>query len=137
MLSICLLTMLCACRKNGSTIKRVKDSDMVMESVQLKSKDANTGTLDYAVRIIPDKKLLADKDRSFKSSLWYSMDSCFYLMDGQRKIYSAIVQPIANGVAGTFEYMLSFNEDDLKTGNWNLIYDDRYLNHKKYTLNLH
>ncbi|WP_183574647.1 hypothetical protein HDF18_01215 [Mucilaginibacter sp. X5P1] len=135
-LSICLLTMLLACHKNRNAVTQIKDSGMLLEITRLKNGQGDPGTLDYAVRLIPDKKLLADKDKSFRNSLWYSMDSCFYLVKGQRKIYSAIVQPIANGVAGTFEYMLSFNEEDLRAGNWSLTYDDRYLNHKKYNLSV-
>ncbi|SDR88900.1 hypothetical protein SAMN05216490_0136 [Mucilaginibacter mallensis] len=135
-LSICLLTMLLACHKNRSAVNQIKDGDMSLGISRLKNGEGNSGTLDFAIRLISNKQLLADKDKSFRNSLWYSMDSCFYLMKGQRKIYSAIVQPIANGVAGTFEYMLSFNEEDLKAGNWSLIYDDRYLNHKKYTLSV-
>lgn len=109
---------------------------MSVEITRLKGGKDGSGTLDYAVRLIPAKKIINDKDKSFTNSLWYSMDSCFYLVKGQQKIYSAIVQPIANGVAGTFEYMLSFNESDLEKSNWNLIYEDKYLNHKKYFLNI-
>jgi hypothetical protein len=135
-LSCCLLMALLQACGNRNSVKQVKDSDMIMEVTQLKGEHADRGTFDYAVRLIPDKKLLAEKDKSYKNSLWYNMDSCFYILNGQKKVYSNIIQPIANGVNGTFEYMLSFNESDLKAGNWSLIYDDKYLDHKKYTLNL-
>jgi len=135
-LSFWLSIMLCACRENRKIVNHIQDSDMSVEITRLKGGKDGSGTLDYAVRLIPAKKIINDKDKSFTNSLWYSMDSCFYLVKGQQKIYSAIVQPIANGVAGTFEYMLSFNESDLEKSNWNLIYEDKYLNHKKYFLNI-
>jgi hypothetical protein len=133
---ISLFLMLFACNGNKGSIKQVRDSDLLVQVRQMKGEQDAPNTMDYAVRITPDKKLVAGKEDSFKTSFWYSMDSCFYIMNGNTKVYSAIVQPIANGLTGSFEYMLSFGTNDLKAGNWNLIYEDKYLNHKKYTLNL-
>jgi len=107
-----------------------------MQVKALKNASGDGASLDYAVRLLPGKALEATLDGKTKTALCYGMDSCFYLLAGGQKVYSAIVQPIANGVSGSFEYMLSFVVDDLKGGKWSLVYQDRYLNHKKYTLSL-
>ncbi|WP_214073226.1 hypothetical protein [Mucilaginibacter sp. dw_454] len=121
-----------ACRQGNLSAQQIIDNDLLIQFKEIKDGQKDDATHDYAVRLIPAKKLISNKN----TALVYNMDSCFYIVANNKKIYSAIVQPIANGVAGSFEYLLSFNSSDLKAGKWNLIYQDRYLNHKQYSLKL-
>jgi len=127
---------LSACKKKSPQVKEVKDKDLTMQVRVLENTAGSTSSLDYAIRLIPGKTLDATLDNKTKTALCYGMDSCFYLLADNKKVYSNIVQPIANGVSGSYEYMLSFESTDLKSGKRSLVYQDRYLNHKKYTLSL-
>ena len=93
-------------------------------------------SLVYAARLIPDK-IIQKKSDSSKTKLWYKMDSCFYIQSGKNKVYAGLVQPIANGSTGSFEYMLSFDmQGDNFKKNKSLVYQDRYLNHMRYAISL-
>lgn len=82
------------------------------------------------VRILPDAALFADLSAEAKQNLMYRTDSCFYLETNGRRVYAAAVTPVANGVSGSFEYLVSFE----KTQGGRLMYYDRYLNKKEYEL---
>jgi hypothetical protein len=114
----------------------VNDDGMTIQLRKVKNSPDDAGVLTYATRLIPEKVLLSSSDNKLNTALWYHMDSCFYLQAGERKIYAAIIQPIANGVTGTFEYLLSFDAAGMRNHRWSLVYQDKYLNHKKYTLSL-
>jgi hypothetical protein len=69
---------------------------------------------------------------SSKTALMYRMDSCFYLQAGKKIIYAALVQPVANGLSGTFEYLVSFDSVEAEKEGYKVVYHDRYLNKAKY-----
>jgi len=125
-----------SCKQKISVIRQSKDQDLLLQVSRMQDEQDDPASLTYAVRLIPNKKTMAGISGKAKTALNYSMDSCFYLMKGTTKVYSAIVQPITNGVSGSFEYMLSFEDKQLKSGKWNLVYQDRYINRKKYTVML-
>lgn len=122
--------------KHVIAVTRIRDKDIELEVKNISNGQEGPGTLNYAVRLLPDKQLLSGRDNKLTTALWYQMDSCFYLQAGSKKIYSTITQPIANGVAGSFEYYVSFEMPNSPAGKINLVYADRYINHKKYILSL-
>jgi len=114
----------------------VSDHGLTVQLMKTPSSYDGEGNISYSARLIADKELIAKTDNTVKSNLSYRMDSCFYLQAGKKKIYASLTQSIANGVSGSFEYLLSFENTGLNDGKWNLIYQDKYLNQQKYTLNL-
>jgi len=122
--------------KKAPAISAVQDSDLSLRIMKIKNSPDDKEASNYAVRLSPDKRLLAAKDNKLATDLWYRMDSCFYLQTGNQKIYATIIQPIANGITGTFEYYVSFETTEVSAGKPELVYADRYINHKKYKLSL-
>jgi hypothetical protein len=133
---ICVTTLLICC-KNKSTFKETKSDGLTFQATAMPGEGSDIGTVSYSARLIPDNALMTGKGRAVKTSLWYGMDSCFYLQAGSKKIYASLTQPIANGIAGTFEYLLSFEIHRQDGDGYNLIYQDKYLNHRKYQLKLY
>lgn len=115
----------------------LKDKDLTFQAVLLEDKPEDTGLYTLRARITPDKLLFTRKTGEEKSRLIYGMDSCFYLQQGARRLLAAQVVPVAGGVSGTFDYLVSFKKETPdKTGSWSLIYQDRLLNRKTYRLQL-
>ena len=120
------------CKSGHPAAREIDDRDMDVQVVLLDSTPGNGNT--YKARLIPDKKLFDEKDAVSKNAMIYKMDSCFYLQSGTKRVYASLVQPVANGITGTFEYLLEFEKND---GNsWDFVYQDKYINHKKYSLKL-
>jgi hypothetical protein len=124
------------CKENKRSFQKLSDHDLTILVMRMPDSSGDKSTNNYAARLIPVKGLIDEKDNVIKTRLWYNMDSCFYLEAGKKKIYASLIQPIANGVAGSFEYMLSFENDARDDGNWSFIYQDKYLNKKKYALRI-
>jgi|SRR6185437_5505588 len=130
---ICLATLFICCNKKR-TYSENKSDGLTVQATEIPAGASETGVVNYSARLIPDNALSAAKNGETKTALWYSMDSCFYLQAGNKKIYANLTQPIANGVTGTFEYLLSFEITRQSDVQYSLIYQDKYLNHKKYEL---
>ena len=133
-----ILFLAVSCRRVNKSFKESKDADMAFQIMDLPNDSADDNTLNYKVRIIPQKKLMETSTMHDKTSMYYDMDSCFYIIDDKHeKIYPSLVQPVANGVKDTYEYLLDF---ELNTGlakqELNIIYADRYINHKSYVIKL-
>jgi len=134
---MCLLfsvVFIIACNTHKGSFKEIKDHGLTIQIIKTIGEPRNDHAINYSARLVPDKGLISEKDAKVKTELWYGMDSCFYLQSGKKRVYPEIIQPIANGVAGSFEYMVSFESTDLKDGKWNLVYQDKYLNHRKYQM---
>lgn len=130
-----LFCSLFSCR-NKTQVQEITRDGLAIACTKIPGDPGPTATVNYSARLIPDKKLLDKKEKGLSATMWYRMDSCFYLQDGNKKLYASIIQPIANGVTGSYEYFLSFDigqDDDRK---WQLIYQDKYLNQQKYSLSL-
>jgi hypothetical protein len=137
-LSLIVFTVACSlfsCR-NNSSVKALKRDGLAIEVARVAGEPGSNTGLNYSARLISDKKLADTKDKELTSALWYRMDSCFYLQYGGKKVFATIIQPIANGVVGSYEYFLSFDISQADESKWHLIYRDKYLNRKTYTLNL-
>jgi len=126
------MALMFSCQHKNASFNEFKDKDITIQVIQLKD-DAGDSTLTYKARVIPDKKLMIEINRSEKNNLLYRMDSCFYINNGSYKTYASLVQPVANGVSDTFEYLLAFDvakadrKDSIK-----IVYHDKYINRKTY-----
>ena len=127
---LAMATMLCAC-KSQNRLLQTGDSSLTVQVMRLPADDK--ATVSYKVRLITSKSLLEGKTTEQKNAMWYKMDSCFYLQQGTGKIYAALVQPVANGVSNTYEYLVEFDNDkEIVDDNVAMVYDDKYLNRRKY-----
>jgi len=107
-----------------------------LQVVQLQNPEGTVpDVITCKARLLPDVSLINDKQANINNAMIYRMDSCFYLQHGTKKIYASLVQPIANGVSGTYEYLIEF-ESVMQGADPDFIYQDKYLNHKKYSLKL-
>jgi hypothetical protein len=130
-----LFTILISC-KHQSSIKELTIKGLTIQIKKMENEPGDLTSVVYAARLIPAKTIQKESDTS-KTKLWYKMDSCFYIQNGKEKIYASLVQPIANGISGSFEYMLSFDsQDDGFKRDKILVYQDRYLNHIKYAIGI-
>jgi len=125
-----------SCHK-AARVEEVKDKELTLQVSVLKDKAPGDESLTCKARIIPAKELAANETTEQKRLLNYKMDSCFYIKEGNNKNYASMVQAIANGVSGTYEYLLVFDPDQkVRTDSVDLIYQDRYINHKLYNLRI-
>jgi len=119
--------MLISCKPKPH-MQQAKDQDLTIQLMALKGGPDDGRTLSYQVRLIPVKKVQ-------KTALYYQMDSCFYLLNGTKKIYASLVQPIANGINGSYEYLLQFEKPPIGEMNQIVpVYQDKYINGKCYDL---
>lgn len=90
----------------------------------------------YAVRIYPKKEIL-EANKAVSKNMMYGTDSCFYLTYKKSRIYPVSITCIANGIPGSFEYLVSYEGFVLpEPATRNLFYKDKYINKKDYQLSL-
>lgn len=126
-----LLVILWGCSKKPAHYE-YNDENITIKVMKMDN-TADTGEMVFTARIIP-AKLAARVNDSLKMKMIYGMDSCFYLQTGKKISYPAIIQPIANGISGTFDYMVSFDNSAVVAPGFEIIYQDKHLNHRKYIL---
>lgn len=133
---VVLLMTVLSCTRNKLPL-RAGDRNLSIEAVRLKNASDDVDTYSYQARLIPERQLLDGKSSEDKKALFYRMDSCFYISDGESKLRAVLVQPIANGISGSYEYLLQFQvAKGFKEASVSLIYQDRYLTQKTYHLNI-
>ena len=120
---------------HGSNLRQTGDKDITFQIVNI-SKNGTNQDISYGARIIPSAVFKGADSKATKENLMYRMDSCFYLQSGWKKIYPQLTQPVSNGLKNTFEYLLTFDMPSFEEDKWFFVYEDRYLNKKKYTLKL-
>ncbi|AYL93829.1 hypothetical protein [Mucilaginibacter celer] len=132
------LGMLCCallgCKQANTNLKQITDSGVTLQVINIKNNDSAATA--YKVRIVLTGTTLPEQVTSeAKHGLLYNADSLFYISEGGRKIYPQITQPVANGVANTFEYLVDF--DKMATGaDASMIYHDKYITKKDYQVKL-
>ncbi|MGZ3759799.1 MAG: hypothetical protein ACXVAY_12960 [Mucilaginibacter sp.] len=124
-----------ACR-HQHTLHEIKDKELTLQVMELESVPGNGTTRSYKARLFPATAFREGKVETRTAALRYQMDSCFYLQAGRQKIYAAMVQPIANGIKGTYEYLIDFDLGTAAKDDCELVYQDKFLNHRKYQLKL-
>lgn len=124
-----------SCHKGGQQVKEIKDKELTLQVSPLKDNDAEA--LNYKARLTFDKQAAAGMTREVINKYYYKMDSCFYIKSGNGKQYADLVQPVANGVSGSYEYLVEFASGPAVTGDSiNMVYQDRYTSHKQYQLTI-
>lgn len=128
-LIIALLILMAGCRTQNQSVKELNDEDLVMQVQEHTDKS-------YRVRLIPETKFLIDKTSDLRNNMWYKMDSCFYIIRGEQKIYPVMQEPVANGISSSFEYLLLFDDAQApeKGEEIKFIYKDRHISKKSYSL---
>lgn len=80
------------------------------------------------VRVSFDKYIPQLDAQLFVKKMNYNVDSCFYLLGENGKIYPEFITPVATGIDKTFDYMLGFAESEVAN---KLVYFDKYQSEKK------
>jgi hypothetical protein len=121
------------------SLSEFKQVDGKLCSMQIMKMDVkkDTTVLNYKVRIYPSKKWMSENEAQGMDLFSYRMDSCFYLQTGKLQRKPLFVMPVANGVKGSFEYLLSFGLDNsIKMRPLQLVYVDKYIDMDICTLDL-
>jgi hypothetical protein len=103
---------------------------------QLKETPSTEHTRTFMIRVFPDKKFAESGMEKITESFLYHSDSCFYLLKNNVKLYPEYVEPIVNGIKGSYEFLVGFSDQDLSTKEYTLIYQDQIINKKKYVLTI-
>jgi len=90
----------------------------------------------FMVRVFPDKKIIEGGKEKITESFLYHSDSCFYLLKNNTKLYPEYVEPVVNGIKGSYEFLIGFSNQDLSLKEYTLIYQDQIINKKKYVLTI-
>jgi len=125
-----------SCHRAGQQVAEVKDKGITVQISPLKDNDVDN--LNYKARLVLDKRTAENITPDLKNKFYYQMDSCFYMVDKTGiKRYARLVQSVANGVKDSYEYLLEFDPDQAdKSDSVNIVYEDRYIDHKQYPLKL-
>ncbi|WP_293785340.1 hypothetical protein [uncultured Pedobacter sp.] len=103
---------------------------------QLKKNTSNNRMQTFMVRVFPDQKIMEQGKEKIAESFLYHADSCFYLLKNNAKLYPEYVEPIVNGIKGSYEFLVGFNNQNLSSKEYILIYQDQMINKKKYVLTI-
>lgn len=141
---ILMLTAVYSCRSaterwvdGMADFRETGNKDLELQIARLKKQTRDTVALDYKVRIYLHGKAAENKGYDAGVDFYYHMDSCFSVKAGTREFLPVIVQPVNNGIANCYEYLLSFRVDQaIRLRSLQLVYRDRFIDGKKYVLNL-
>lgn len=125
-----VLVVLVGCNKKHKKFKEISEGGLTVQLLQVQSSEQ----IKYQLRIFPDKDLMSKA--GLQNKMWYNMDSCFYLHVNNNKIFPSVQEPVANGVAGSFEYMLLFENSGSSNPELVFTYQDKHLNHQSYKFEL-
>ncbi|MHA4894142.1 hypothetical protein ACXZ1K_05265 [Pedobacter sp. PWIIR3] len=130
LLALLILFVVFGCKDKGLKGNAI-DADIKVWALKLK---ADKEGLSYNIRIYPDQKF-TQGNLKLSEQMMYRADSCFYLLDGQNKIYPLSTEYVAAGSSKYFEYLVSFGYIKNEKGqSMPLIYQDKYMNKKNYQI---
>ena len=117
--------------------KELHGKTLSMEIMKVKPVSTDTTALTYKVRIFPAKDWVDNQGRGQKTGLYYGVDSCFSLRSGKASFRPDMVQPVNNGIAGCFEYLISYEVTKaMKMKELQLVYKDKFIDGKQYQMEL-
>lgn len=102
---IWIIVIIVSC-SSGKGFWELSDGDMRLQLMDMDSGVEGEETQSFRFRIYPGKTITDRMDAEARSAMWYKMDSCVYLLKGTNKIYPVAIEPVANGVKNTFEYLV-------------------------------
>ncbi|WP_431294711.1 hypothetical protein [Pedobacter sp. P26] len=125
---IILLGLMFSCTSKSPSGQSLDNDIRVM--AQLKKTSSNDRMQTFMVRVFPDKKFIEHGKEKITESFLYHADSCFYLLNNNIKLYPDYVEPVANGIKGSYEFLIGFSNQDLSLKEYMLIYQDQIINKK-------
>ncbi|MDO3628865.1 hypothetical protein [Mucilaginibacter sp. BT774] len=118
-----------------SDYQSVKGKSLTLEIMKIKPVKEDTTAITYKIRLYPGKEWMENYTGHQKTGLFYSMDSCFVLRTATASYSPDMVQPVNNGIAGCYEYLLSFGiVKAMKHRQLQLVYTDKYIDGKPYQI---
>jgi hypothetical protein len=144
LLLLSMLTIIYSCRTaterwvdGMADFRETGNKDLNLQVARLKKQIRDTVALDYKVRIYLHGKATEARGYDANLNFYYHMDSCFSVKADGREFLPVIVQPVNNGIANCYEYLLSFRVDPaIRLRTLEFVYRDRFVDGKKYELNL-
>jgi len=112
-------------------VYQTADDQLALQIAKLGNDDDSVSTFKVRLRLL--SPVLTELAKDNNEAMYYRADSCFYLSDGNRKVYPLMLQPIANGASYTYEYLISFPQKYAGHVPVNLTYQDHYFNRRTYS----
>lgn len=113
----------------------LKGKSLSIEIMKIKPAKEDTTALTYKIRIYPGKEWTENNSAQQKNGLFYGMDSCFTLRTPIASYSPDMIQPVNNGIAGCYEYLVSFGiVKAMKYRQLQLVYNDRFIDGKPYQI---
>ncbi|MBS1525839.1 MAG: hypothetical protein JST19_09345 [Bacteroidetes bacterium] len=120
-----------------TNFKELDDNALSLQVMKMQLQPTDTTSFGYQVRIYPSKTWLENQGPGQAVDFLYHTDSSFCIRAGKACISPVIVQPVNNGIANCYEYLLYFHvEKEIRLKNIELVYADRFINKKQYALKL-
>jgi hypothetical protein len=117
--------------------KELRTDTFFLQMMKVKPVPADTSSLNYKIRIYPSKQWAESKTSEQKSGMYYGMDSCFSLQAGKKNLKPSLFQPVNNGIANCYEYLISFEvREVIKSTQVELLYHDKLIDGKQYIVEL-
>lgn len=127
---VMLVAVLFSCKAKDH-VAQLKDDDLTV--MAMRNSQTTEGETTFQVRVFPSKVVLENGSNKLTEEMLYRSDSCMYLLHGDKKDYPLYIEPVSNGVKGSYEFLVAFNKTpNIKTDT--LIYHDKFINQKKYVL---
>ncbi|MFI5160461.1 MAG: hypothetical protein ACHQHN_04250 [Sphingobacteriales bacterium] len=114
----------------------VKGNAYKIQAARITTGIEDTTTLNYKVRIYLGKAVTS-KGYDESVNFYYHMDSCFLVRTMGGNELPVLVQPVNNGISGCYEYLVSMDiSKAMRLKKLELIYQDKFIDGKRYILNL-
>jgi hypothetical protein len=127
---VMIVALLFSCKAKDQ-VAQLKDDDLTVMAIR--NSQATEGENTFKVRIFPSKIALENGSNKLTEEMFYRSDSCMYLLHGDKKDYPLYIEPVSNGVKGSYEFLVAFNKTPNQKSD-TLIYHDKFINQKKYVL---
>jgi len=123
---------------NGmANFRELHSPALSLEVMKIKPQPEDTTTLMYTIRLFPAKEWVTGHAAGLNVQLRYGMDSCFSLRSGHAHVNANFIQPVNNGLANCYEYLVSFPVTKaIKAKKVQLVYQDKFIDEKEYRLQL-
>ncbi|WP_460680438.1 hypothetical protein [Mucilaginibacter koreensis] len=135
LVAVIVLMAFMSCHNAPDKFSQSIDKEIVMQVLVPPLPADSTAYTTLQIRLTPSADVLSAMPAKVKQQLLYRADSCFYLEDKNLHVYPADVQAVANGINGTFEYLVAFRNKDLLQSR-TLIFHDQHINDKVYKVSV-
>jgi hypothetical protein len=117
--------------------KETKDHALTLQAARIKTVIEDTTALNYKVRIYLTSKTAEGRGYDQSLNFNYHMDSCFTVRAEGSDAIPVIIQPVNNGIAHCYEYLLSLEiSKAIRLKKLQLVYQDKFIDGKQYIINL-